>query len=262
MFVKIDIAKESELEHLVMKEPDALERGLRILTHQRRAHSKFRDILATDAEGVLVVIELKTGEDDGMLLQALEYYDYISVNRDRLEKEFQKVSKINIEEDPRIILVASSFSERIKKAARYITPEIYLMEYSYLESKAAERGLVFKEVAINADSGYAPPTSLESVLDYISEQELRALCEKVHNEIIKRLPNVEVIPRRHEIHYKCMNRSLGGLALRKQLFYPWWRYPDKQEWQEAVIAKKDDWAKKREKVLKGFEARYRAYGGD
>src|SRR6267142_305949 len=130
MFKRLEISEERDLENLVVKDPESIENGLTYLAHQREANRKFIDVLAVDADGVLTVIELKVGEDDEMLLQAIEYYDYVSSNRDRLAKEYEKRVKIVTAEDPRIILVASGFSERLTRAVRYFEPSTMLMEYA------------------------------------------------------------------------------------------------------------------------------------
>jgi RecB family endonuclease NucS len=80
----LNLEKERELESLVTKNPDQIEEGLVFLDHQLKAASKFIDVLCADQNGILVVLELKIGEDEGILTQALEYYDYVASNKDRL----------------------------------------------------------------------------------------------------------------------------------------------------------------------------------
>jgi hypothetical protein len=261
MFKKVNISKESELENLLVKDPDSLEQGLKILTHQHRANGNFIDVLAADMDGVLVVIELKIGEDNEMLLQALDYYDYVSSNLDRLANEYQKVIKINVEEDPRIILVASHFTDRLKKAARYFKATIDLREYSYLETKTGERGLNFNEVPFDSDSEYAPAESVENIMNYINESGVKTLCLKVHKEILKLGSDIEIRPRSHIIRYWCKNHVLGGLDLRKKFFYPYWKLPN-GDYPYVTITKSSDWSKRREKVLNAFTKRYRLLGGE
>jgi RecB family endonuclease NucS len=68
MFKRLDLDQERELESQVIKDPEALEDGLVYLTHQRAANDNYIDVLAADSDGVLVVIELKVGEEDEMHL--------------------------------------------------------------------------------------------------------------------------------------------------------------------------------------------------
>ncbi len=104
MFTRTEIQKESDLEDLVIKDIEAVEKGLTFLTHQPPANGNFIDVLAVDADGVLVVMELKVEGEDEMLVQALDYYDYVYSNLDRLAEEFNH-ARINKEEDPRIMLM-------------------------------------------------------------------------------------------------------------------------------------------------------------
>ena len=48
--------------------------------HQKAAAGGRLDVLLVDSGKALVLAELKVTEDDGMLLQAVDYYDYVSNN--------------------------------------------------------------------------------------------------------------------------------------------------------------------------------------
>jgi hypothetical protein len=260
---EIDIGQERDLEALVLKDPDAVEPGLRVLTHQRRANGKFIDVLCADKENVLVVMELKIVGDDEMLFQALEYYDFVSANRDRLANEYQSKAKIIVEEDPRIILVAPNFGERLRKAARFFTVEIDLRQYSYLESKGGEGELYCKDIAIVTEGEYTPPVSRNTVLAYVNSPVLQKLCSKVHEEILHIGKDLEEAPMswRTEIRYKCKNRIVGWLIVRKTFFYIGWKI-DEKRWHEIEITSARDWATKKSQVLSKLEKRYREFGGE
>jgi RecB family endonuclease NucS len=55
---------ERELEEFVVKNPDAIEEGFKILSRQWPTDSGPLDILGADAEGTIVIIELNAKEDD------------------------------------------------------------------------------------------------------------------------------------------------------------------------------------------------------
>ncbi|HXR06372.1 MAG TPA: hypothetical protein VN765_03520 [Candidatus Acidoferrum sp.] len=262
MFKKIEIDQERELEALVRKEPASIEDGLTCLTHQRRANGKYIDVLAADGDGVLVVIELKVGEDDGMLLQALEYYDYVSDNRDRLAKEYEKLAKVVAEEDPRVILVASSFSERLKRAVRHFKPDISLKEYSYLATNSGERGLCCKEVPFESETGYSAPASLDSVFAYVNLPAVKETCDKVHTDIRKIGQEMEAVPAGNgvQVRYKCKNRLVSGLTLRRTFLYVWWRKDD-DSWDEVKLTNAKSWLTKKERILRRMAKHYREFGG-
>lgn len=263
MFKRVEIDKERELEDLVVKDPEAVEDGLEYLTHQLQANGKFIDVLAVDRNGVLTVLELKVGEEDEMLFQAMEYYDWVSSNRDRLANEYKSRVKIVTEEDPRIILVASNFSDRLKGAARHFEPRITLMEYSYLATKGGEKGLFCKEVINEAENGYVPSVSLESALSYIKPAHVKALCLKVHEELCEVGDDMEPIPRNRYIRYKCKNRVVGDVSLKRTFFVVWWHRTD-NEWDDDGVKLESvkQWNAKRAKVLTCYQRRYRELGGN
>jgi hypothetical protein len=261
MFKRLDIDQERELEAQVVKDPEALEDGLTYLSHQRAANGNYIDVLAADSDGVIVVIELKVGEEDDMLLQALEYYDYVSSNRDRIAKEYEGKTKIVAQEEPRIMLVASGFSDRLRLAARYVDPKVTLLEYAFLETKNKERGLFCKEVRFESESGYTAPIALEAIFGYVANPGVKKACLKVHADIMTLGQDLEPVANgTHGIRYKCKNRLVGGLALRRTFFYLWYRKDD--DWPELKLTAISDWNNKKDKALKVMDKHYREFGGE
>lgn len=61
-----------------MSEPDQIEEGFLVLTHQRKTFDlRSMDILGVDSENTLTVVELKVVTEADQLRQALQYYDWI-----------------------------------------------------------------------------------------------------------------------------------------------------------------------------------------
>lgn len=261
MFKRLEIDQERELESQVIKDPEALEDGLIYLTHQRSANGNYIDVLAADSDGVLVVIELKVGEDDEMLFQALEYYDFVSNNRDRLAKEYAAKAKIVDQEEPRIMLVASGFSERLKLAARYVEPKVTLLEYAFLETKNKERGLFCKEERFESEGGYSAPVAPEAVFAYIVNPGVKKACLKVHSDIMKLGTDLETVTNGTKgLRFKCKNRLIGGLVLRRTFFYVWYRKDE--DWPELKLTTIRDWISMKGKVMKAMDKHYREFGGE
>ena len=71
---------ESKLENLVRQAPELIEEGLKHMDHQKRSAGGRLDMLLVDSGGALVVAELKVVEDDWMLVQGIDYYDYVTAN--------------------------------------------------------------------------------------------------------------------------------------------------------------------------------------
>ena len=122
---KIVEVQEKDLEELVRKYPEYIEQGLKYVDHQKRTDRGPLDVLFVDSGKALVVAELKVVEDDSMLVQGVDYYDYITRNIEGLARAYRTKSiSIDPTQRPRLFLVAPSFSvwvhypffrERIKR---------------------------------------------------------------------------------------------------------------------------------------------------
>ena len=77
-YKKVDVS-EQQLEDLVRQYTGEIEEGLVYIDHQNWTAAGGRlDVFMVDSGRAFVVAELKIVEDDGMLLQALDYYDYVA----------------------------------------------------------------------------------------------------------------------------------------------------------------------------------------
>lgn len=78
-YTKADVA-EQQLEELVRRHSGMIEKGLVYVDHQKPAAGGRLDILMVDSGKSIVVAELKVTQDDDMLLQGLDYYDYVTTH--------------------------------------------------------------------------------------------------------------------------------------------------------------------------------------
>lgn len=258
-FEIIDPKNESEIEHIVMNHPDQIEDDLTYLDHQVAVGTGFMDILCVDDRGVPVVIELKIGEDKGILMQALRYYDSVYRDRDRLARQFSQKAKIDVVEDPRIILVAPRISEEVVKVARYVKPEIKLLEYAYLRAtKSGDKGLHVKEIQIEAEEGYSPPVPVDKVLSYINSPKLRDLCQQAIKEITGIGEDIDEPKGAGEtsIRIRYRGRWLADIRARRSFFRVLY-----DENRAADISAKKDWLASRDKVVRATTKLYLGLGG-
>jgi len=260
-FEKIDPGSERELEEIVRKHPDQIEDDLTYLDHQVMVGKGFMDVLCVDDRGVPVVIELKMGDDEGILMQALRYYDVVYRDRDRLARQYSQKARFNLEEDPRVILVAPRFSEEVVKAARYIKPEIKLLEYEYLKSKSGDKGLNVKEVLVEAEEGYSPPVPVEKIISYINSPKLREVCQQVVQEISGVGEDIDEPKGAGEtaIRIRYRGRWLADISTRRSFFTVWYRKGGK--YYDQDISSKKDWTSTREKIIKAVTKLYTELGG-
>jgi len=91
------------------------------------------DVLCHDSNGQLVIIQLSVQEDDMMLLQGLQSLDYVDKFKSFLKATYNK-HKIDDKEKPRLILIAPSFSDAVKRAVESMKGiRVDLYEWEYLK---------------------------------------------------------------------------------------------------------------------------------
>ena len=108
-YKKTDVS-EAGLEDLVRRHSGLIEDGLVYVDHQKAAAGGRLDVLLVDSGKSLVVAELKIVQDDGMLLQGVDYYDYVSSHVEAFARLY-KPCGIDPTQQVRLFLIAPSFSQ-------------------------------------------------------------------------------------------------------------------------------------------------------
>lgn len=129
---KISVENKQELEQMITKDIDRVEKGLTVVCSHVPVNDKTTlDILCHDNSGQLVILQLSADEDDNMLLQGIQSLDYVDKFKSFLKATYNKY-KINEKKMPRLILVAPSFSETLCHAVEYmqgVNIDMYGWEY-------------------------------------------------------------------------------------------------------------------------------------
>ncbi len=188
----INISERDELEPILVANPDTIEQGLQIIAHQHPTDSGPLDILAVDSDGTLVVIELKNEASDGHLDQGLRYYDWCRQNISWIAKAYIGKITLNPDNTPRLMLIAPSFTDTVRRIAKYIDIELHLVEYHAFENENSERGIICTEI----DYGQ-PPTppdipTIEKKIEYFQDIKVKNLFIEVLDEL--RNKQIEIKP--------------------------------------------------------------------
>jgi len=129
---KISVENKQELEQMITKQIDQIEKGLTVVCSHVPINDKTTlDILCRDNSGQLVILQLNVDEDDNMLLRGIQSLDYVDKFKSFLKATYDKC-KINEKKKPRLILVAPSFSETLCHAVEYmqgVNIDLYGWEY-------------------------------------------------------------------------------------------------------------------------------------
>jgi hypothetical protein len=179
----VSLAKESDLERILIDHPSCIEDGLVVIAHQHPTDSGPLDILGVDSLETLVVIELKNEASDGHLDQGLRYYDWCRQNVSWIAAAYAGKAKIKAENSPRLLLVAPSFTETVRRIAKYVNAELELIEFHAFQNEKGERGLICNSI----DFGQAPVPpeipSIEKKMEYFQSEKVKELFQEVLTEL-------------------------------------------------------------------------------
>lgn len=181
---------ESELEYIIKEHPHLIEPGLRFVDSQRKTGRGPLDLLLIDSGNALVVAELKVERSDEMLFQALDYFDYVYSNLERLAVAYEvKNFKIDSYQDPRIMLIAPDFSQSLINRCKWLKSRIDLYRFRYLvvkkEGQEVGKLVDFIPVEIPPIPEREEIYTIPKILGYITVNDLRKTANDFLDEIKK-----------------------------------------------------------------------------
>ena len=216
--VKILNITEAELETYVKLSLNEIEAGLTLIDTQVNTYRGPLDILAVDNEGCLMVIELKAREDDGMLLQAMDYYDWVQENIDTVNRMYRNIHptvKVNYKRSPRLMLIAPSFPSSLKRRAKYLNIDIDLYVYRFIEIDG-KRGLLFEQVDIPPLRVVPPsPKTIPDLMNRPQNDEHKTLIKELDKAIKEFASDMEPYPTTGYIGYKVRGSWIVSIHPRK-----------------------------------------------
>jgi hypothetical protein len=179
---KVDVS-EQQLEDLVRQHADAIEDALVYVDHQHSTLGGRLDVLMVDSGKSLVVAELKVVEDDGMLLQGLDYYDYVSTHREAFARLYKAYAP-DPAQQVRLFLVAPSFSQTLINRCKWIDAPISLFTFSCLKFEGTEEIVpVFTEQEIPSPPEPIEVHHLDDHLKYITDAAVRSRVSRLLDDV-------------------------------------------------------------------------------
>jgi hypothetical protein len=131
---KIRVESSQELEQMVTQEISQVSKDLTIICSNVAINEKTTlDILCYDSSGQLVIVQISINEDDFMLLRGIQSLDYVDKFKTFLKATYNK-HKIDDKEQPRLVLIAPSFSDALHHAVESMKGiRVDLYEWEYLK---------------------------------------------------------------------------------------------------------------------------------
>lgn len=240
-YAKADVS-EPELEDLVRRHTGLIEEGLVYVDHQKPAAGGRLDVLMVDSGKSLVVAELKVTQDDGMLLQGLDYYDYVSTHIESFARLY-KTHGIDPTQRVRLFLVAPSFSQTLVNRCKWFDLSISLFTFNVLKFQGeADVVPIFTEQQISAPPEVVEVTHLDDHLNYITDVAVRTKVAALLENIKTWKPgNISIDPIKYAISMKVNGHVFAYLSPRRQ-HYLIGTFDADDEWKDYAIRGDDDLA--------------------
>ena len=212
---------EKQLEDFIRQAPELIEEGLSYVDHQRITDRGPLDVLLVDSGGALIVAELKISEDDSMLVQGIDYYDYVTQNIDGLVRSYKRSGfNINSLEEVRLFLIAPSFSQKLVNRCRWINMPISLFTFKTVTLEGEEEVIpFFFEKPLPSIPEPIVSYTLQDRLNYITDAEARSRMETLLEEIQNwDKNNISLDPIKYAISLKRSGTVFTYIIPRRKFF--------------------------------------------
>jgi len=231
---------EKQLEDLTRQATDLIEEGLKYIDHQKMTDRGPLDMLMVDSGNALIVAELKIIEDDTMLVQGIDYYDYISRNIEGVARVYKNFH-IDPKQTVRLFLIAPSFSISLLNRCKWIDIPISLFTFKCIIFEDSKEVIpVFSEVTIPSAPEVAETYNLEDRLKYITNPDARKMVDELIKEIQSWNPSKILIEAtKYDISLKVSGRVFSYLGPRRKHFIVY-TYDNEKKWTGFPIHQKDD----------------------
>lgn len=240
-YTRADVS-ELELEDLIRRGPELIEEGLVYVDHQKQAAGGRLDVLLVDSGRSLVVAELKVIQDDDMLVQGLDYYDYVSTHIEAFARLYKSYS-IDPTQQARLCLIAPTFSQNLINRCKWLNLPISLFTFNCLKFEGeADVVPVFAEQQVTAPPEPIDVPHLEDSLNYITDVAVRAKVSELLDEIKNwKMGNISIDPIKYAISMKVNGHVFAYLYPRRK-HYIIATYDASDAWKDYAVKTDDDLA--------------------
>ena len=238
-YKKVDVS-EQQLEDLVRQHAEDIEEGMCYVDHQHQTGSGRLDVLMVDSGKSLVVAELKVVEEDGMLMQAVDYYDYARVHIEALARLYGEHG-VQPTQPVRLFLIAPSFSQSLVNRCKWLDVSISLFTYTCITFEGSDDIVpVFSEQTIPSVPDTIERPTIEGHLDYITDTEVLDRLTGLLEEIKQWAPSrITMDAVKQAISIKVSGRVFAYVYPRRKHFWLA-TYNADDKWTEYAVREQDD----------------------
>ena len=255
-YIKVDVL-EQQLEDLVRRYTGQIENGLIYVQHQRQTDGGRLDVLLVDSGNSLVVAELKATQNDGMLFQGLDYYDYVAAHVESYARLYEDRS-IDPVQQVRLFLIAPSFSQTLVNRCKWLDLPISLFTYVCVKFEGNDEVVpIFSEQSIPTPVVPEEVTRLDDHLAYITDASVRAKFAALLEEIKNwKTGHISLDSIKYAVSVKVDNQVFAYLHARRK-HYLIETYNTDNQWSQYPIQSDSDLAEVKPLMKAAMEARLR-----
>ncbi|MGB2962840.1 MAG: endonuclease NucS domain-containing protein [Anaerolineales bacterium] len=193
---------EAELHLIIKSDLEAIEEGLVLLKHEYPSVNGFIDLLCVDSGNRLVIIEVKLHDDENVLFQALRYFSDTDKDRYIISSQFSNYS-VDPDQSPRIIIIAETISEDIRRLSTVVIPDIELLEYTTVELPENDKGIIYHSVSPPIITRIpSEPKTYEQLINYVTNDQLKPVIDEMRQAILSLGVGIEEYATQSYIGYK------------------------------------------------------------
>ena len=134
---KRDLTDPAQLQALIVEHADDLERGLTILDSRLLLGQATIDLVAVDADGMLVLIALGLVADEAMFLKAVEAYSWCLEYPEAIRRLHPTV-QVSSTQPPRVMFVVERMPDAFHRKIKQLGfPEVDCVEFRHLDVDGA-----------------------------------------------------------------------------------------------------------------------------
>jgi predicted transport protein len=247
-FKQTSVSKESDLEELICADPNCLEEGFKIVDRQVKTSYGPISILGIDSGNCLTIVELKVVPNEEMLMQALDYFAWVSENTDSLKRMYPSIP-IDYAQSPRIILVSPSFSDSLRRRIGFIREDIniILLAYSVIDFKSERFVNMIEIPTLIVPTPPAQTKKLENFVAYIQNGASRELYKEARNKILQLAPSGIQENYAHKyIDFRYADNPIAVLIPRRNYFKL--ELSEGGNWISITVENKDELEKALQKI--------------
>lgn len=175
-----------ELRTVLLADPGVIEDGLQLIPVSQGADSLDQEFLGVDSAETFVIISANHEPADGHLERALAYYDLTRPNLSWIASEHRKEIRANPDLSPRLFLISPTFTDPVKRIAKYVDLELILKEYQAFEDGHGEKGIVITEWAFEKETEDLSILALDKKLDRMQNARIKELFHAILSRLQER----------------------------------------------------------------------------